>query len=143
MMSKITGDLLAELSQSGDLTKYLSDNQTETISGEIGGLIDKIRQANRLTKAELARKAGISEFYLYQILKGSRKPSRDTLLAICLGLGCTEEQTGELLKRGAYSPLYVRIRRDAIILYGIMHDWDVLKVNDMLYEQGEQAIGEA
>ncbi len=141
-MNKITGDLLAELSGSADLTKYLSDNREEIISGEIGSLMDSIRQTNKITKAELARKAGISEFYLYQILKGSRKPSRDTLLAMCLGLGCTEEQTGKLLKLGGYGPLYVRIRRDAIVLYGIIHGWDVLKVNDALFEQEEPPLGE-
>ena len=142
-MKKATGDLLAELSRSSDLTRYLSDNRGETVSGEIGGLIEEMRRSRKLTKAELARRSGISEFYLYQLLKGSRKPSRDTVLAICLGLGCTEEQTGNLLKLGGYSPLYVRMRRDAIILYGIMHSWDVLKVNDMLFEQQETAIGEA
>ena len=142
-MKKATGDLLAELSRSSDLTKYLSDNRGETISGEIGSLIEEMRRSRKITKAELARRSGISEFYLYQLLKGSRKPSRDTVLAICLGLGCNEEQTGQLLKLGGYSPLYVRVRRDAIILYGIFHNWDVLKVNDMLFEQKETAIGEA
>ena len=141
-MPKMTGDLLAELNESADLTKYLSDNHSETISGEIGSLMENIRQTKKIRKAELARKAGISEFYLYQLLKGHRKPSRDTLLAVCLGLGCTEEQTGELLKRGGYSPLYVRFRRDSVILYGIMHGWDVLKVNDMLYEQKESPLGD-
>ena len=141
-MNKVTGDLLAELSASADLTKYLSDNRSEIISGEICDLIEKIRQTNKISKAELARKAGISEFYLYQLLKGSRKPSRDTLLAMCLGLGCTQEQTEDLLKYGGYSQLYVRIRHDAIVLYGLMHGWDVLKVNDMLFEQGEQPLGD-
>ena len=140
-MNKVTGNLLAELNASDDLTRYLSDNREEIISGEICDLIEKIRQANKISKAELARKAGISEFYLYQLLKGSRKPSRDTLLAICLGLGCTEKQTEDLLKYGGYSQLYVRIRHDAIVLYGIIHGWDVLKVNDMLFEQGEQPLG--
>ena len=141
-MRKTTGDLLAELSASGDLSKYLSDNRMEIITGEVADLIETIRKTNRISKAELARKAGISEFSLYQLLKGSRKPSRDTLLAMCLGLGCSENQMGDLLKQGGYSPLYVRMKRDTIILYGIMNGWDALKVNDMLYEQGEQALGE-
>ncbi len=141
-MNKETGNLLAELNASDDLTKYLSANRTEIISGEICNLIEKIRQTNNISKAELARKAGISEFYLYQLLKGRRKPSRDTLLAMCLGLGCTEKQTEDLLKYGGYSQLYVRFRHDAIVLYGLKHGWDVLKVNDMLFEQGEQPLGD-
>ena len=141
-MNKLTGDLLAELSTSADLTKYLADNRTEIITGEIGSLVENIRQTNKISKAELARKAGISEFYLYQLLNGRRKPSRNTLLAMCLGLGCTEKQTENLLRSGGYSPLYVRFKQDAIVLYGIMHGWDALKVNDMLFEQGEQPLGE-
>ena len=141
-MKKLTGDLLAELSGAADLSQYLSNNREETISGEIGSLLEDIRQTKKITKAGLARKAGISEFYTYQLLQGRRKPSRDTLLAICLGLGCTEGQTDNLLKRSGYSPLYVRVRRDSIILYGIMHGWDILKVNDTLFEQDEQALGE-
>ncbi|MBQ5953667.1 MAG: helix-turn-helix transcriptional regulator [Lachnospiraceae bacterium] len=142
-MPKVTGDLLAELNESTDLTKYLSDNREELVSGEIGSLMENIRQAKKIRKVELARKAGISEFYLYQILKGLRKPSRDMLLAVCLGLGCTEEQTEKLLKSGGYSPLYVRFKRDSVILYGIIHGCDALKVNDMLYEQGESPLGNA
>jgi len=42
-MNKITGNLLAELSASDDLTKYLSDNRAEIVSGEICDLIEKIR----------------------------------------------------------------------------------------------------
>ena len=141
-MPKTTGNLLAELSESADLAKYLSDNREELVSGEIGSLMESIRQTKKIRKAELARNAGISEFYLYQLLKGYRKPSRDTLLAVCLGLGCTEDQTEKLLKSGGYSPLYVRLKRDSVIRYGIMHSWDVLKVNDMLYEQGESPLGE-
>ena len=141
-MNKLTGELLAELGGSDDLTRYLSDNRSETVSGEIGSMLESIRQTGGLRKTELAGKAGISEFYLYQILKGQRKPARDTLLAICLGLKCTEEQTGELLRRGGYSPLYVRFKRDSVVLYGIMHGWDVPKVNDMLCEQGECPLGE-
>ena len=141
-MNKETGKLLAELNASADLTKYLSVNRAEIISGDICDLIEKIRQNNKISKAELARKAGISEFYLYQLLKGRRKPSRDTLLAMCLGLGCTEKQTEDLLEYGGYSQLYVRFRHDAIVLYGLKHGWDVLKVNDMLFEQGEQPLGD-
>ena len=126
--------LLSGGSSSAPASSYTGSSQSS--------MLESIRQTGGLRKTELAGKAGISEFYLYQILKGQRKPARDTLLAICLGLKCTEEQTGELLRRGGYSPLYVRFKRDSVVLYGIMHGWDVPKVNDMLCEQGECPLGE-
>ena len=142
MLKKSTAELLAELSGTDDFSRFMTRNHEEMVNGGIGSMIDSIRREKNLTKAELTRRAGISEYYMYQILKGRRKPSRDTILALCLGLGCTLEQTEDILKTGCYASLYVRVPRDAAIIYGIQQEWDVARMNDMLFDLGEAPLGE-
>ena len=51
--------------------------------------LTRLYETKDLTKAELARRSGISEVYLHQVFAGRRNPSRDWLLCICVGLGIT------------------------------------------------------
>ncbi|MCR4672704.1 MAG: hypothetical protein K5637_05665 [Lachnospiraceae bacterium] len=62
-MNKTTGELLAELGGSAGFNRYLHNNQAEFISGEIGSHLERIRQEQKLSKAELSRRSGISDFF--------------------------------------------------------------------------------
>ena len=140
-MKKETEQLQKELKGCIDLSRFLRENEKEMISRDLGMLIDETRAQKGLSKAELARRSGISEFYLYQILSGKRQPSRDAILGLCLGLGCSVEQAERMLRIGGYSDLYVRIRRDVIIRFALQKGWSLPQLNDTLLEQGEMTIG--
>ncbi len=93
-----------------------------------------------ISKAALARSAGMSEVYLHQVFSGRRNPSRDRLLCLCIGLEASLEETQKLLERAGYAQLYPKSRRDAIISHGIVHKTPLQKVNDNLYEEDEKMI---
>jgi len=66
--------------------------------------LTRLYETKDLTKAELARRSGISEVYLHQVFAGRRNPSRDRLLCICVGLGITLDETQRMLTQGGLRP---------------------------------------
>ena len=86
------------------------------------------------------KKAGMSEIYLHQVFSGRRNPSRDRLLCLCIGLGCSLEETQRLLQQASYAQLYPRIKRDAIITHGILHGTDLNDINDKLFSENEKTL---
>ena len=100
--------------------------------------LTRLYETKDLTKAELARRSGISEVYLHQVFAGRRNPSRDWLLCICVGLGITLDETQRMLTQGGYAQLYPRTRRDAIISYGVVHQLPLGEINDKLFAEQEK-----
>lgn len=103
-------------------------------------MLQALFQESGLSKVALAKRAGTSEVYLNQILPGMRTPSRDRTICLCFDLSATLEQTQELLKRSGYTQLYARNRRDAIIIYGLLHTMELQEVNDRLFAENEETL---
>ena len=82
----------------------------------------------------------MSDVYLYQIFAGGRKPSRNRIICLCYGLSATLEETQTLLKESGNAQLYVRDRRDAIIIYGLTHNMELCAINDMLFAEHEVTL---
>ena len=98
MEPKTTDDLRQELMNDSDLDTYLGENQAYFTEQNIAALLNDVYQGRDISKAALARKAGMSEVYLHQVFSGRRKPSRDRLLCLCIGLEATLEETNDALK---------------------------------------------
>lgn len=140
MESKSTGDLQQELMEQPNLGDYIHDNQEEFSDSSILRLLEGLFNRKKLTKAEMARQAGISEVYLHQVFSGRRKPSRDRLLCICLGVEATLDEAQGLLKQAGYAPLYPRRKREAIIAHGIIHHTPLREINDTLFTENEKTL---
>ncbi|MBQ6274180.1 MAG: helix-turn-helix transcriptional regulator [Oscillospiraceae bacterium] len=137
---KKTDDLRQELMESEDLSRFLSENEESFETAECGALLQRLFEAAGCSKAELARRSGMSTVYLYQIFSGRRRPSRDRILCLCFGLGCSPGTAQELLKKGAFSPLYPKNRRDAIILFALGKGLTLQEANDRLFQENEETL---
>lgn len=102
--------------------------------------LTRLYETKDLTKAELARRSGISEVYLHQVFSGRRTPSRDRLLCLCIGLHASLEEAQSLLVQAHHAPLYPREQRDAILIYGLSHELTLQEVNDALFEIKAEAL---
>lgn len=140
MEDKSTGDLNLELMSQPSIDAYIHDNQTCFADRSIAELLTALHEKKGIPKAALARKAGMSEVYLHQVFAGRRKPSRDRLLCLCVGLGATLEETQRLLRQAAHAQLYPKIKRDAIISHGIIHRTELNEINDKLFAEGEKTL---
>lgn len=139
-MKKNTDDLQNELSAAPNLTGFLSANQEQFINENFAVMLQKLFLRSGLSKAALAKRAGTSEVYLYQMFSGERTPSRDRTICLCYGLSASLKETQELLKRSGLAQLYVKNRRDAIIIYGLTHKMELDEINDRLFAEGEATL---
>lgn len=137
MEHKNTSELQNELTSAPDLSIFLSENQENFNNSNFPELLNELFLKSGLTKAALSRKSGTSEVYLYQIFSGGRTPSRDRALCLCFGLSVTLEETQELLKNSGFAQLYVKDRRDAILIYGLANGLTLTEVNERLLTEGE------
>lgn len=137
---KSTSDLRRELMQQSDISKYISENQGCWVESDMKSLLAQAFKRNPIPKSELAKRSGMSEVFVHQVFAGRRKPSRDRMLCLCLGLRTTQEETQELLRSTGYSQLHPRVKRDAIILHAIIHGKELMEVNDLLFAEGEKTL---
>ena len=140
MSDKTTSDLRQELMEDNSIDTYLQGNAALFVNQDVVVLLTELYEQKHLTKAALARRAGMSEVYLHQVFAGRRNPSRDRLLCLCIVLEATVEETQQLLRQAGYAQLYPRVRRDAIILHAIAHGIALPLVNDKLYEENEKTL---
>lgn len=137
---KTTDDLKQELMESHNLNCFLSDNQEHFNNESVAEVLTRLFSEKNISKAALAKQAGMSEIYLHQIFAGKRNPSRNRLLCICYGLNASLEETQELLKLCGLAQLYPKHKRDAIIFYGLTHNLSLFEINDKLFSEDEETL---
>ena len=140
MEKKNTDNLQQELMNAPDLNQFLSQNQKQFVNPNVAELLNRLFERKNISKASLAKQAGMSEIYLHQIFAGRRNPSRNRLLCLCFGLDASVEETQELLKLCGMAQLYPKLKRDAIIYYGLLHGLPLFEINDKLFAEDEETL---
>ena len=140
MESKDTEDLRKELLSGIGIDSYLNRNRECFVKNDITDLIFIYYEQQNMSKAVLARQSGMSETYLHQIFSGRRKPSRDKIICLCIGMELSIEETQKLMKDAGFAPLYLKNRREAIIYYGILNHQSIEKINDKLFDKNEKTL---
>ena len=140
MREKSTDDLKQELMEQASLDQYITENEAYFVETDLTEVLAKLYEKCGFSKAELARRAGMSEVYLHQVFSGRRKPSRDRLLCLCIGMEADLEEVQQLLKRVGYAPIYPKLKRDAIISHGMIHHASLSEINDKLFLQNEKPL---
>ena len=140
MEKKNTDNLQQELMNAPDLNQFLSQNQKQFVNPNVAELLNRLFERKNISKASLAKQAGMSEIYLHQIFAGRRNPSRNRLLCLCFGLDASVEETQELLKLCGMAQLYPKLKRDAIIYYGLQHGLGLFEINDKLFDENEETL---
>lgn len=140
MKKKDTNDLQQELMSSPNLDSFLTDNHDSFNNEGVPEILSRLFQEKNISKATLAKQSGMSEIYLHQIFAGKRNPSRNRLISLCYGLGASLEESQELLKLCGLAQLYPRVRRDAILIYGLVHNISIFDINDSLFAQDEETL---
>ena len=130
---KNTNDLLKELNNTHDIDSYLNDNRMQIIDKQLNNFLNELIERNAISKSKIIRQADINEIYAYQIFSGKRFPSRNKLLRICIGAEFSINEINDVLTVGEFSPLYPRIKRDSIIIFGIQNQYTIYQLNELLH----------
>lgn len=139
-MTKKTTEMLEQLKTAESLTGYLEDNREQLIDSTMSTQLEAALAETGLTKADVLRRAEINDIYGYQLFTGNRKPSRDKLIALCIGMELTLDRSQQLLKATGFAPLYAKSKRDSILIFGIQNKQSVFEINNALYEHDEKTL---
>ncbi|MBN2260161.1 MAG: hypothetical protein JW702_06435 [Clostridiales bacterium] len=104
--------------------------------------MDSLLHKYNTSGAEIVKQTQIDRTYIYQIISGTRRGSRDKIIQIGIAISASHDEIQRLLKISGYSPLYTKVKRDAIIKFGIQKKMSLFKINDLLYEYYEKPLFE-
>ncbi len=116
--------------------KLLSSKQFHMLSYDKQDPIAELRtylKENGYTNKQLATQIGVSESLVSKMLSGDRL-KRDNLLKIGIVSNMKTEVINQILKYLSLHPLYVKDRRDAVIIHGIETGKSLEQINATLAE---------
>ena len=140
-MQKDTSEIVKELGLCPDFQTFYAENKDYMVSDNLSALLAQLLESKGLKKAQVIKKAELSEVYGYQIFSGVRVPERKKLLCLAIGMKLNIEETQQLLKCAGYSQLYVKLPFDSIVLYGLCKELSVVQINELLYEYELETLG--
>lgn len=141
MNEKTTDELALEIHAATDIADYLTKNKQELLSQNLPEHLEALLAEKKLTRADVVRGSNLDRVYLYQIFDGKKKPSRDKLIAIAFGLRLSVEEAQKLLKISCNRELYARDERDALILFALEKQDNLLNTNVLLNNHGLETLG--
>ena len=123
-----------------DLDRFFAEHRLVRHEESVREVLEILLRERRMTKAELSKRACVNESYLYEILSGRKRPSRDRILCLCFGLGLSLEESQEILRRCGYEKLFPKRKRDALLCRCLENGWDVLRTNEALFDENMQTL---
>lgn len=140
-MQKDTSKIVEELGLCSDFRTFYDENKSYMVSSSLSDMLSQFLETKGLKKSKVIKDAEISEVYGYQIFSGARVPERKKLICLTIAMGLDLDETQTLLKCAGYSPLYVKIPFDSIVIYGVCNKMSVVETNELLYEYGMETLG--
>ena len=142
MANKVnTNTLMKRLFKANDLDVYLQGNDSYLQAPDFYTLLKSYCEQREMLPAHVIEQSQIERTYGHQLFNGTRRPSRDKVIQLALGLGLSVDETQRLLRAAGKSPLYPRLKRDAVILYGIQKKLPILAVQESLTKYGLTLLG--
>lgn len=140
-LQKDTSKIVEELGLCDDFKTFYNENKEYMVSASLSQMLNDLIKEKGLKKSEVIRKSELSEVYSYQIFSGLRVPERKKLLCLAVGMGLNLDEVQTLLKCAGYSPLYVKISFDSIVIYGICKQLSIVEINEILFEYDLETLG--
>ena len=140
-MTKDTSKIVEELGLCPDFNTFYNENKEYLVTASLSELLAELMTKKGCRKSAVIKAAELSEVYAYQIFSGLRVPERKKLLCLAIGMGLELDEVQTLLKCAGYSPLYVKLPFDSIVLYGVCKKLSVVAINDLLFEYDLETLG--
>ena len=132
--------ILSEVNSVKSAEDYIKEYAGDRYEG-FSDFFQEYLEREGVRKSDVVRRCALNKNYVYQIIRGVRKPSRDKVLALCIGAGMNYTMTNRALKLSGWNPLYPKDERDVRIGICInMGNFNVTDVNLVLEEHGLDLI---
>lgn len=127
--------ILKNIEDEDFLDNYLDNIEDKYKDLDFINYLEELLKNKKLSKSTIIKNSDMDRTYGYQILNGTKKPSRDKILQLCIGGGFSLEETNKALKLGNCGELYSKNLRDAVIIFGINKNIDIIKLNELLFNR--------
>lgn len=139
-MNKTTEELLCMLQKSKNVVQLIKENDNEFRKLTFIEYLEHFLNQYGVNKSEVINKSKLNQIYAYQIFAGTKKPSRDKIIALMFGYPLSVSDGNLLLISAKMSALSVRNKKDAIIIFGLTNKLNIYEIDDLLFELGEETI---
>lgn len=136
--SVLTEELVNNIVSSRKTDSFLEDYVDA--DKDLGSFLTRKLDEKGLKKIDVIKAAQLNETFGYQIFSGSRKPSRNYIIALGLAMGLDVHDLRLALCYGDAGDLYAKNRRDAIILFCASHRYSLTRTDEELYKHGEDTV---
>ena len=138
--TKKLADILSQIDNEIEMQKYMKHHKVTDSYKSFVEYFKSLSNVKKLSDSELIKLSGVEKSYYYQIMKGTRNPSRDKVLRLCIGAGLTTEETTRALELNECAILYPMNKRDIIISVAINQHASVMDTNLLLDKYGEKPL---
>ena len=128
--------LLKKLFNSPDLEIFIESNESELVIPPFHAFISSICEEKSEIPEHVIKRSAIDRTYGHQLFNGTRKPSRDKVIQLAIGLELDFSETQKLLQVGQKSILYPKIKRDAAIIHCIKNKKEINETQAVLEALG-------
>ncbi len=128
--------LLNEIKAASKIDKFMEKNKKVFYSRTVSEHFNMLLKKYCVNKNEAIQRADIERGYGYQILRGVRDAKRDKYIRLAIGIGLDLDDTQRLLTIAKHGVLYPKIERDAVLIFCVSHHLDIMKAQDLLYDNG-------
>ena len=133
-------EILRSITSNAKLEEYLSSPGTESPFNSFIEYFKSLPAVASIVPADIYKLADLDRTYCYHIWNGTKTPSRDKILLLCIAAGLNRDETRRALEAGREAPLYPRSRRDSVISYAIQQKINVMETNALLDEMGMEIL---
>lgn len=136
-----TIEMIKEIHKSKNVKRFIEENKENFVEASFFDYLNKLLMDRNLRVSEVYKRTQLSKTYVYQIFNRKKLPSRNNILQLAIGMKCSLEETQKLLKLSQVSMLYVRNKRDSIIIFGITKGLTNTEIEILLESFGEEPLG--
>lgn len=129
-----TDDIWDRLFEATDIYTYIKENGELLRLPSLSEYLAQLCERKGERRERIIKRGCIESSYGHHVFRGSKRPSRDTLLQLAFGFELDATQAQQLLKIAQMSLLYPQVKRDAVILYGLQNRLGILEVQSILAE---------
>lgn len=127
-----TSELFVSLSKTSSLDSFFASFDEDFFSTGIRETLSGLLVKYHLTKQAVIKAANLERSVGYQIFNGYRRPRRDNIICIAIGMHLTLDETQNLLRVAQHGDLYPKNRRDAALIFCILHQMDHIQTQMLL-----------
>lgn len=143
-MKKTTRELEGILSNGhkDQINNYFENEANELLDKTFGDYFRDVLLTKKITQQALFLRADISEKYGYKLVSQEKHTNqRDVIIRLCYAGEFSFEETQRALKLYGMSPLYARVKRDALLIAAFnSRQGNILDLNQYLKDNGEKPL---